>query len=181
MQELELKLPSTLQKEKTKISAAKKGTLTHYILQYIDIYNIKTKEEIKEYVNNKFKNLNMVEDVEEIIDIEGIYNFLNSNIVDEIKKLPKENLKREQEFIFQDKNISNSQIQGIIDMYYIKKNDKITLIDYKTDKLNNEEEFIKKYEIQLDIYKKSLEKLTKKEVDEVYIYAFNLNKYIKIW
>ena len=33
-------------------------------------------------------------------------------------------------------------VQGIIDLYYINKNDELILLDYKTDFANNENEFI---------------------------------------
>ena len=63
-------------------------------------------------------------------------------------------------------------------MFYVTKDDKIILVDFKTDKIDNELEFIKKYKIQLDIYKRAINSLTNYKVDETYIYSFNLNKEI---
>ena len=57
---------------------------------------------------------------------------------------------------------------------------KAILVDFKTDRLEDENEFIKRYKIQLDIYKEAINKLTKYIVDKVYIYSFNLNKAIEI-
>ena len=42
-------------------------------------------------------------------------------------------------------------------MYYINKENNIILVDYKTDFVKDENELIKKYKKQLEIYKKALE------------------------
>ena len=78
------------------------------------------------------------------------------------------------------KDISNSLIQGVIDLFYVTKEDKVVLVDFKTDRIDNEEEFIKKYKIQLEIYKETINSLTEYNVDDTFIYSFNLNKEIKI-
>ena len=41
-------------------------------------------------------------------------------------------------------------------------------------------EFIKKYKIQLDIYKEAIEKLTGYRVEKKYIYSFNLDRKIEV-
>ena len=56
----------------------------------------------------------------------------------------------------------------------------MVLVDFKTDKLDNDDDFIKRYKKQLDIYKEAINELTDYKVDEVYIYSFNLNKAIKL-
>ena len=71
-------------------------------------------------------------------------------------------------------------VQGIIDLYYINKDDKIVLVDYKTDfiKQGEEQKLIEKYKKQLEIYKKALENSLNKKVDKVIIYSVCLNKEI---
>ena len=73
-------------------------------------------------------------------------------------------------------------VQGIIDLYYITKNDELVLVDYKTDYVenNNEQSLKDKYNIQLEIYKKALEEALNRNVDKVYIYSTWLNKEIEI-
>ena len=110
--------------------------------------------------------------------IKKIYKFIISKIGNDLKK--SNNIKKETEFILIDKEISNSQIQGIIDLYYINQNGNIVLVDFKTDNLEEEEIFIQKYKLQLDIYRRALEKLTGKEVEKTYIYSFKLGKEIEI-
>ena len=56
------------------------------------------------------------------------------------------------------------------------------LLDYKTDYVEegNEEEIVNKYRIQLKYYKEALEKITKVEVKECYLYLFYLGKDILV-
>ena len=70
-------------------------------------------------------------------------------------------------------------IQGIIDAFFIEDGD-IILMDYKTDKVKTEKELVDRYKIQLEYYKRALEKSTKKRVKEVFIYSFALGKEIKL-
>ena len=72
-------------------------------------------------------------------------------------------------------------VQGIIDLYYIDRNDNLVLLDYKTDYLENgAEELIQKYDSQLQLYKKALEDALNRKVDKIYIYSTYLGKAIKI-
>ena len=83
----------------------------------------------------------------------------------------------------------NVVIQGVIDVFYIKTdkngNKVINIIDYKTDGLLNnrtvtEEELKANYTVQLSIYKKAVEELTRIRVENCYIYSFSLDKFIEI-
>lgn len=66
-------------------------------------------------------------------------------------------------------------IQGIIDAYF-KENNKIILVDYKTDTVSTEEELIRRYRTQLDYYAQALQRLTGMEVAEKILYSFALGK-----
>ena len=72
----------------------------------------------------------------------------------------------------------NILVQGIIDLYYIDKDDKLVLVDYKTDYVDNgkEDELVEKYRKQLELYERALEKALHQKVDRVYIYSTWLNK-----
>ena len=70
-------------------------------------------------------------------------------------------------------------IQGIIDAWFIEDG-QIVLLDYKTDRVQEEQELVNRYSIQLDLYKRALESATNMKVKEVFIYAFALGKVIKM-
>ena len=72
----------------------------------------------------------------------------------------------------------NILVQGIIDLYYINKNNELVLVDYKTDFVQNENELIEKYKVQLELYKTALEEALQRKVDKVYIYSTQLEKNI---
>lgn len=110
----------------------------------------------------------------------SILNFTNSNLGKQIKKVPINLIYKETEFVLKAEDINKSTIQGIIDLYYINETGNIVLIDFKTDKLSNSDDFIDRYSKQLNIYKIALERLTNKKVEKTYIYSFNLNKEIEI-
>ena len=76
---------------------------------------------------------------------------------------------------------SDVLVQGVIDLYYINKNDELILVDYKTDKNINDEILKERYQNQLLMYKTALEKSLKRKVDKTYIYSTELNKEVKIY
>ena len=84
--------------------------------------------------------------------------------------------------IFDNSKNEDILVQGIIDLYAIKNDDTILLMDYKTDFIRPNEEniLIKRYSKQLEIYKMALEKALGKKVTEVYIYSLCLNKCIML-
>ena len=72
-----------------------------------------------------------------------------------------------------------SLVQGIIDVYFEEENE-LVVLDYKTDRIWKDQEFIDKYKVQLDYYAKALERLTGKKVKEKVIYSFQKCKEIKL-
>jgi len=70
-------------------------------------------------------------------------------------------------------------LQGVIDMYF-ESDEKLVLVDYKTDKCSSADELVDIYKVQLKWYKYAMEKLLRKEVSEVYIYSFHLGVAIEI-
>ena len=73
------------------------------------------------------------------------------------------------------------RLQGIIDAFF-EEEDGYVLLDYKTDyvKEGEEEDFINKYKIQINLYKDTLNKILGEEVKEAYLYSFYLEKELKI-
>ncbi|MCX8074715.1 MAG: helicase-exonuclease AddAB subunit AddA [Clostridia bacterium] len=178
---IELQVPSSLSTDSKKYNATKKGNLMHFILKELDFKTINTKRDVENYIQLLLnKKYIQHEDISQI-DVQGIYNFINSNVGKEIRNLPDENIFKETKFVLKDKTISDSIIQGIIDLYYININSNIVLLDFKTDNITEENEYILRYKEQLNVYKKALEKLTNKKVEKVYIYSLKLNKEISVY
>ncbi|MDD3303829.1 MAG: helicase-exonuclease AddAB subunit AddA [Clostridia bacterium] len=173
----DFKLPSLLQEDNS-YTPVRKGILVHFILENLDVKKYMTKESLQEYIESLvYKHVLTKEDKKQI-NLDSILHFLNSKIGTELKEA--HTIWKEQEFILRDATLSKSVIQGVIDLYYLNKKNNIVLVDFKTDRMTKESDYIKKYKIQLEIYKEAIEKITGLTVEKTYIYSFELNKEIEI-
>ncbi|MFI3230227.1 MAG: helicase-exonuclease AddAB subunit AddA [bacterium] len=171
------------------------GTTYHKILENID-FNKSYNNDISEVVNKLVNNNLITQREADAIDDSKIISFLNSSIVSRIKKAIQKDqskLKREVLFtigipacdIYKDIDLKDPQsnnnilVSGIADLYF-EEDDEIILVDYKSDKMASESKFIETYKIQLEIYKKALEKATNKKVRECYIYSILNEKAIPV-
>ena len=178
--ETELPIPQFLKEDiNEKITPSERGTIMHLCLQKLDL---KRKYDIQEIISflNELEQKNIITEKEkESIKIEDLYNYTQSEIWKELKEA--KIIEREKPFYIQipAKEIYGEDldgeilVQGIIDLYYITKDDKLVLLDYKTDYSKSREELINKYKTQLEIYKKALEESLKRKVDKVYIYSLS--------
>jgi ATP-dependent helicase/nuclease subunit A len=193
----ELSKPLFIYDEKNvKISSAEKGTLTHLVLQKLDFSKKPTIDEIQLLVNDLVRREIITKAQAEAIDIEKIYNFTYSSLFNnllEAKAVCKEipfytNIRAKD--LYKDREFGDDLnekilVQGIIDLFYIDKDDKLVLVDYKTDYMKNnsfeeKENLIKKYKNQLDLYRKALEESMGRKVEKVILYSIYLNEEIEI-
>ena len=177
-------VPEFLSEEK--VSGAKRGTITHLVLQKIDLKKEYTEVELKAFIEYlKSKNFLSEEDAK-LVNVSQILSFLNSNFGKEIRnaiEINKEKpfcLKIKAKEILEEAKDEEILIQGIIDLYFINEVGEIILVDYKTDFVNNESELVNKYKVQLELYKRALEEAIGKKVKNVYIYSLYLGKEIKV-
>jgi len=72
-------------------------------------------------------------------------------------------------------------VQGIIDMFYISDG-KITIIDYKTDRIlpGQEDILVGHYKKQLELYAKALTSHFNLPIERMYLYSFALGKFIEV-
>lgn len=164
------------------MTSAQKGTLIHLILQKIDFNKVHTQKELQDVINELILKKTISDEDVKNINLKKIENFLNSDICNRIRNAKK--VEKEKAFCINQKmpeyDMHEISVQGIIDLYFIDQNDKLVILDYKTDFINDENEFKNKYFVQLEIYKKALELSLDREVDEVYIYSVYLNKLINL-
>ena len=186
------------EKTEDKITGAEKGTLVHLIMELLDFNKINTIDEIKDQINTFIKKNIITEKQSTAINPYKIYKFFKSNIGQRMLKSPF--LKKEQPIYSQikikdvyiyedlikdeDLNLYDDEtimLRGIIDAY-IEEDEKIVIVDYKTDFVNdeNKEEVINRYKKQLDLYAEVVENLTGKEVKEKCIYLFSIDEEVSI-
>lgn len=70
-------------------------------------------------------------------------------------------------------------VQGMIDVY-AKEEDGILLVDYKTDRVESEQELLERYGLQVRYYARALEQLTGEKVKEAILYSLRLQKEIPV-
>ena len=61
-------------------------------------------------------------------------------------------------------------------MLVFEENGELVLVDYKTDRVDNENELLDLYKNQIAFYKKAIEKTLKKPVKTALLYSFSLDK-----
>ena len=174
--------------EKTELTGAEKGTIMHLCLQKLNHKEEYDLEKLKRMVKSLVEKEIILQKEADSVNYNKILEFFKSEIWQEMKeaKLVEQekafyfNIKANE--IYDVKSDEDILVQGIIDLYYINKDDELVLVDYKTDYVeNNNEEILKeKYDIQLAIYKKALEKALDRKVDKVYIYSTWLGRAITI-
>lgn len=160
--------PKFMQEDK-KISSAEKGTLVHLCIQRLDEKKDYELKDIQNMILNLVEKEIITQNEADAIDVNLIYQYTKSQLFEELRQAKE--VHKEQPFYINipakdvvseaENSKKNILVQGIIDLYYIDKNDKLVLIDFKTDYISNEpnakEKILEKYKVQLEIYKTALE------------------------
>lgn len=181
-------VPEFLRQSDEPAAANERGTAYHRIMECIDYGDT---NDIRNQIELMLEDNKITQSQKMCISLGDIENFVDSELGKRIKAAyGKNNLFREQPFVFIDERDNSDQlIQGVIDLYIIEEDEAgstktITIVDYKTDRVakgeKGEKELIKRYKVQLDYYAKALEQLTGFKVKEKIIYSFTLNKSISI-
>ncbi len=177
-----------IEKDKS-FSSAERGTIIHFVMQHLDLDKIESEDNIKKQVQEMIIKELLTEEEAEVVDIQKIKKFYESNIGKRI--LNSSRVYRESPFVLRKKAClviedldecdDELLIQGIIDCYF-HENDNLILVDYKTDYIfdGKIENTINRYKVQMSIYKEALEKITGKKVSESYIYLFNIDEEVRI-
>ena len=183
--EISFAKPEFLRKDKDEhITSAQKGTLVHLCMQRLDYKKNYSINEIKELIQKLQAKQIITEKEAKCINPDKIYKFTQSSIWKEMQEAKEVYQEKPFYINIPAKNIYGENIeedilvQGIIDLYYIDKNDNLILVDYKTDfvEFGKEAEIVNKYKEQLNLYSQALESALNKKVYKKYIYSTYLNK-----
>ena len=166
-------------------SSKHRGTINHLFLEKLDLRRKYSMDDLVDLRNKLVFDKIILEKEAELINLDSILKFTESDLYNEI--MSSDIIEKEKTFclkISADKIYDNASseeilVQGVIDLYIIK-NGEITLVDYKTDRVLDMEELARRYKVQLDLYKQSIEEGLDLKVKNSYIYSLTLNKYIEI-
>lgn len=179
VEKVELTYVPKFMEENKKLTPMQKGTLLHLCVQKLDEKKEYTEDDLKTFVKKLYEK-NIITEVEkDSIDIKILQKYVQSELYRELqnaKKIGKEipfyiNVPAKTIYPEADEK-EKILVQGIIDLYYIDKNDNLILVDYKTDYMKPGEEIAleEKYKVQLDLYTKALEEALGRKVDKAMIY-----------
>ena len=189
--------PSFLTENNTgKLSGKRRGDAYHKLMEHIPFEKILSEYEISDYIKNSTAGfLDKAE--QNSIDAGDIAGFYKNDVAKRIVKADKNGKLYREYPIFHrldtqcyDPAIFGADsremlegaepyVQGIADMFFIE-DDGIVLVDYKTDKTDDEQKYKDDYKLQLDIYKEALEKEFSVPVKQMIIYSFTLGRFIDL-
>ena len=125
-----------------------------------------------------------------LLDRSAVRDFLESELASRMAEAYADGrLRREQHFMagIPARELISSQdsdelqlLQGIIDAYIYERDESITLIDYKTDRVSDEDELRSHYRVQLELYARALEQLTGCAVRDKIIYSTFMKRQIML-
>ncbi len=169
---------------KKAIAGAARGTVYHAFMENLDFSG---EEELEIQLEEMISCGKMSREEGGALDLEDIRTFLRSSCGQRMRRaFLAGQLFRERPFVLGvpasgiRKGFDPQEtvlVQGIIDAYFIEEG-QITVLDYKTDRVDRIEELAEKYHAQLDYYALALERLTGLEVRERIIYSFCLGEEI---
>ena len=161
-----------------RMSGAEKGTLIHRVLSTISLKQLSSvgnsefRKVILSEINEMLEHGQLTKEEMKAIPIESIEQFYKSDIGQRILCSPY--VRREWSF-----NLRFSEdgtlLQGVIDCAF-KENDAWIVLDYKTDRITNEIQFVERYTQQVHWYARALEQLTNEPVSEIWLYALSKGK-----
>ncbi len=164
---------------KSNMTSAQKGTAMHTFMQFCDYSASKNdlENEIERLVSMSF----LTEEQANSLDrkkLSTLFNgdfaqrmFGSDNIYREIKVSSFVPVNEIEKTDYTDEVL----IQGIADCVF-EENGELVLVDYKTDRVDSEEELLERYKNQIAFYKKAVAKTLNKPVKEALLYSFSLNK-----
>lgn len=160
-------------------TGARYGTMVHTALQKLNFFLEDFETQMTDIVSQLTDEPALQRSIQK-----KLQRFMQSALCQEIrqaKKVYKEtsfNLNLTAREIYGIESDESIMIQGIIDLYFIDQNDTIILVDYKTDSMENEQDFINRYATQINYYRRALEEITGKKVEKACIYSLKLEKEI---
>ena len=166
------------------------GTAVHRVLECLDFTREPLGDSLEDQIRQMEEDGRLLEDQVKRIPLEKVRKFLGTSIAGRMAVAAAAGcLFLEQPFvmgdlpekIFGDGSASEEMllVQGIIDVFF-EEEDGIVLLDYKTDRVREAEELIRRYRRQLELYGEALERTRGKRVKERYLYSFALGETIRV-
>ena len=163
------------------VTGAQWGTLMHEAMQWLPVKKY-TQTSMTDMLDSLQAEGKFSDEERSLLSDRSLYGFFNSDLGQRL--IASKRVERELPFsmlfdgnrVYPDvENGERLFLQGIIDTVFVE-DDQWVLVDYKTDRIKSGDELIRRYKIQMDLYKEALERLTNMPVKASYIYSFRLHE-----
>ena len=163
------------------VTGAQWGTLMHEAMQWLPVKKY-TQKSMTDMLDSLQAEGKFSDEERSLLSDRSLYGFFNSDLGQRL--IASKRVERELPFsmlfdgnrVYPDvENGERLFLQGIIDTVFVE-DDQWILVDYKTDRVKSGDELIRRYKIQMDLYKEALERLTNMPVKASYIYSFRLHE-----
>jgi len=170
-----------------KYTAAERGTITHSFMELCDFRN--ASKSLEGELERLVESGKLSQRKADSIDRRAVTAFFESEIFTRL--IASNNIMREKAFLVKISDIdtngmdlseydeTDGMLQGIADCIFEEENGYV-LIDYKTDRVKDEEDLKENYKDQLKLYKAAFDIILDKPVTGAYIYSFVLAKGIEV-
>ena len=163
------------------VTGAQWGTLMHEAMQWLPVKKY-TQHSMTDMLDSLRADGKFSDEERSLLSDRSLYGFFNSDLGKRL--IASKRVERELPFsmLFDGNRVypdvekgERLFLQGIIDTAFVEDGQWI-LVDYKTDRVKSGDELIRRYKIQMDLYKEALERLTNMPVKASYIYSFRLHE-----
>lgn len=170
---------------------ALRGTAVHRVMECLDFKKILdidiTRDEVvktflKTEISRMLEKEQLTQEMLDLVSMKKLRDYVKNPVAIRMAKADTlGNLFREKPFVMDYKGVL---VQGIIDVFWLEE-DRIVVLDYKTDRVKTADELKTRYETQLDLYADALTRIfstkeNKIELAEKLIYSFSLDEVISI-
>ena len=167
--------------EEKRMTAAERGTLTHRALSLMPLDALRAADDIPSVIREALEMMQkrglFTEEELHIISVSAISGYFTSKIGR--RMLQSGNVRREWAFNLRLTGQQALLLQGVIDCAF-EENGAWVLVDYKTDRVDDEQTLVNRYAEQLAWYARALAEITGKPVKERYLYALRVGKAIAV-
>lgn len=179
-------LPPWLAGEEAAVSGAQRGTALHKALQYITPAADQTTATLRREIDAFVCQGLLSREEAKLVYVPVLAAFCQSDIGRRMAESPE--LHREYSFTVllaggdplpEAETGEQILIQGVIDCLF-REDDAWILVDYKSDRLETADAFRSRYAVQLALYKRAVEQITHRPVEETYIYSLHLQQEIRL-
>ncbi len=163
--------------EEKRMTGAERGTAIHRVLSLIDLQALggNISEGLWQELHRLQEQGCITQDEADVISHRSLTQFYQSPIAQ--RMLQSQQVRREWSFNLRMEG--DTLLQGVIDCAFLEDGGWV-LLDYKTDRIDDEEAFIQRYAMQLEWYARALEKITGTPVKEMWLYALGKAKAVPV-